>query len=158
MKYAATRGNGTHAQSEVHEGHPAQLAHSSCSALASAYAATARQSPQGISFTAGRAAPQGLARISEVVHQHALVQHVGATTAKLLSSLEVRNRRDVQLGKAADAVAENLRKLVKSWSPHLGARSQAALSHWANATGSSGVFLNESRIRHTAQIVNTTFV
>ena len=74
-------------------------------------------------------------RISEVAHQHALVQYVGAEVTKLWSSPAVRNRRDAQLVKAAskaDEAATALREMVTLWSKHVDAPGQAALATWAD--------------------------
>ncbi len=78
---------------------------------------------------------QDWTRVSEVAHHHALVQHVGITSAELMSSPAVRKRRDAQLRKAAtaaDAAAKALADMVHLWSPHVAAPSQAALSAWAD--------------------------
>ena len=78
---------------------------------------------------------QDWTRVSEVAHQHALVQHVGITSAELMSSPAVRKRRDAQLRKAAtaaDAAAKALADMVHLWSRHIAAPSQAALSAWAD--------------------------
>ena len=78
---------------------------------------------------------QDWTRVSEVAHQHALVQHVGITYSELMSSPAVRKRRDAQLRKAAtaaDAAAKALADMVRLWSRHIAAPSQAALSAWAD--------------------------
>jgi len=73
--------------------------------------------------------------VSEVAHQHALVQHARITYAELMSSPAVRKRRDAQLRKAAtaaDAAAKALTEMVTLWSKHVDAPSQAALAAWAD--------------------------
>ena len=60
---------------------------------------------------------------------------MGATKAKLLSSLEVRNRRDAQLVKAAskaEEAARALKEMVTLWSKHVDAGSHAVLAARAN--------------------------
>jgi hypothetical protein len=74
-------------------------------------------------------------RVSEVAHQHALVQHARAEAATLLSSPAVRKRRDAQLRKAAiaaGAAAMALAEMVDLWSKHVDAPHQAALAAWAD--------------------------
>ena len=60
---------------------------------------------------------------------------MGATNAKLLSSLEVRNWRDAQLVKAAskaEEAARALKEMVTLWSKHVDAGSHAVLAARAN--------------------------